>query len=142
MATAEAAKGRGRVCVFTMFGPVFGYASKLVDGRQVAYVGPVTPDVHWRKLWLMADRCCRPTESEDQKARWIISQANRALTCGSGVVVKLSDTEWEMEAGGWQVELENDWCHQDALATGPLTVPLLTQEQIEPKPTFYPHYAN
>ncbi|WP_328426072.1 hypothetical protein [Streptomyces sp. NBC_00443] len=141
MATAEAAKGRGRVTVFSMFGPVFGYASSLVDGRRVAYVGPVTPGMHWRKVWLMADRCCRQTEGEDAKARWIISQANRALTCGSGVVVRLPDAEWEMEAGGWQVDFNPDWCHQDSLATGPLSIPLLTPEQIEPKPTFYPHYA-
>ncbi|MGI5408751.1 hypothetical protein ACQEV9_18395 [Streptomyces chartreusis] len=141
MATAEAAKGEGRVTVFTMFGPVFGYASVFADGRQTAYIGPVTPGVHWRKLWLMADRCCRPTDGEEQKARWIISQATRALTCGSGVVVKLPSTEWQMEAGGWRVDLPSEWSHQDALVTGPLDVLLLTPEQAAVKPTLYPHYA-
>ncbi len=141
MATAEAAKGRGRITVFSMFGPVFGYASRLVDDEQVAYVGPVTPGMHWRKLWLMADRCNRETAAESEKACWIVTQANRSLICGSDVVVKLSDADWEMEAGGWQVQLE-PWCGQNALVTGNMSVPSLTPEQIVLKPTLYPHHAN
>ncbi|MFE7273627.1 hypothetical protein [Streptomyces sp. NPDC057623] len=140
MATAEAAKGRGRLCVFTMFGPVFGYASRLVDGRQVAYIGPVNPAVRWRKVWVMADRCNRATATETEKAAWIVTQANRSLICGSDVVVKLPDEDWEMEAGGWQVDL-GTWCGQNTLVTGNLSVPALTPEQIESKPTLYPEYA-
>ncbi|MEV7003894.1 hypothetical protein AB0N62_40485 [Streptomyces sp. NPDC093982] len=140
MATAEAAKGRGRVCVFSMFGPVFGYASTLVDGRQVAYLGPVTPGVHWRKLWLMADRCNRDTTTEAEKARWIVNQANRSLICGSDVVVKLPDADWELEASGWQVDL-GSWCGQNTLITGTLSVPDLTAEQAELKPTRFPQSA-
>lgn len=142
MTTALATTGHGRVTVFSMFGPVFGYASRLEDGRQVAYVGPVTPGVHWRKLWLIADRCCRATETEKSKAAWIVSQANRSFICGSDVVVKLPDEKWEMEAGGWQVELDATWCGQDALVTGHFSVPVLTVEQTGLKPTFFPHYLN
>ena len=141
MATAEAAKGQGRVCVFSMFGPVFGYASRLVDGRQVAYVGPLTPDVPWRKLWSMADRCCRVRDAETDKAQWIVTQANRAFITGADVVVKLPDAEWAMEAGGWQVDL-GTWCNQNVLVTGGMSVPVLTAEQIAPKRTFYPQYAD
>ena len=141
MATAEAAKGRGRICVFSMFGPVFGYASRFADGRQVAYVGPVTPGVHWRKVWVMADKCNRETATEVEKAAWIVTQANRSLICGSDVVVKLADEDWEIEAGGWQVDL-GSWCGQNMLVTGNLTVPALTPEQTEPQPTLYPHYAS
>ncbi|MFF3912683.1 hypothetical protein ACFYZB_04230 [Streptomyces sp. NPDC001852] len=140
MATAEAAKGQGRVCVFSMFGPVFGYASAFVDGRTIAYVGPVTPGVHWRKLWSMADRCCRDRDSDVDKAMWIVSQANRSFICGSDVVVKLPNEDWEMEAGGWQVDI-GTWCGQNTLVTGALTVSALTAEQTAPKPTFYPQYA-
>ncbi|MBT2418369.1 hypothetical protein J7F01_41040 [Streptomyces sp. ISL-22] len=141
MATAEAAKGRGRVTVFSMFGPVFGYASAFVDGRTVAYVGPVTPCVHWRRLWVMADRCNRETATEAEKATWIVSQANRSLICGSDVVVKLSAGDWEVEAGGWQVDL-GTWCGQNVLVTGTLSVPALSAEQMAPKPTRFPQYAN
>lgn len=142
MATAEAAKGRGRVCVFSMFGPVFGYASRLVDGRQVAYVGPLTEGVHWRKLWSMADKCCRERDSEVDKAMWIVSQVNRSFISGADVVVKLSDTDWMMEAGGWQVDIGSTWCGQDVLVTGMFSVPALAAEQTAVQPTFYPQYAN
>lgn len=141
MATAETAKGQGRITVFSMFGPVFGYASRLTDGQQVAYVGPLTPGVHWRKLWQMADRCNRDTATEAEKAAWIVTQANRAFICGSDVVVKLADDTWEMEEGGWQVEM-GTWCGQNVLVTGNLSVPALTAEQTASKPTFYPQYAN
>ncbi|KIE23202.1 hypothetical protein LK08_31315 [Streptomyces sp. MUSC 125] len=141
MATAEGTKGRGRVTVFSMFGPVFGYASTLVDDQQVAYIGPLTPTVNWRKLWQMAECCHNDGASETRKAQWIVSQASRAFICGSDVVVKLPDTDWEMEPGGWLVELGNSWCNQDVLVTGNLTVPDLTAEQIAPKFTYYPQYA-
>ncbi|MFF1401762.1 hypothetical protein [Streptomyces sp. NPDC058294] len=141
MATAEAAKGRGRVTVFSMFGPVFAYASRLVDGRQLAYVGPLTPGVSWRKLWQIADRCCRERDTEAEKARWIVTQANRSFICGSDVVVKLPGADWEMEAGGRQVDI-GTWSYQNVLVTGNFAVPVLTEEQIAPKPTAYPHYAD
>ncbi|MBL1082210.1 hypothetical protein JK359_09475 [Streptomyces actinomycinicus] len=141
MATAEGTKGRGRFTAFSMFGPVFGYASTLVDDQQVAYVGPLTPGIEWRLLWRVAERCCRAGEGEVAHARWIITQANRAFICGSDVVVKLSDSDWEMEPGGRLVELSAPWCNQDVLVTGNLTVPELTAEQIAPKFTYYPQYA-
>ncbi len=31
--TTEGVKGRGRVTVFSLFGPVFGYATTLVEDR-------------------------------------------------------------------------------------------------------------
>ncbi|MFJ5026507.1 hypothetical protein ACIQB5_00160 [Streptomyces sp. NPDC088560] len=142
MATAEGTKGRGRVTVFSLFGPVFGYATTLVDDQQLAYVGPLTPGVGWRLLWRMAERCHNDGATETRKAEWIVSQASRAFICGSGVVVKLSDADWEMEAGGWSVELSGSWCNQDVLVTGNLTVPVLTDEQTAPKPTCYPQYAD
>ncbi|MGW0876629.1 hypothetical protein ACWD3Z_40060 [Streptomyces sp. NPDC002740] len=141
MATAEGTKGRGRVTVFSMYGPVFGYASTLVDDQQVAYVGPLTPGVSWRKLWQMAERCHNDGAKETRKAEWIISQASRAFICGSDVVVKLSDADWEMEPGGWLVELDGSWCNQDVLVTGNLTVPDLIAEQTAEKFTYYPQYA-
>lgn len=141
MATAEGAKGRGRVTVFSMFGPVFGYASTLADDQQVAYVGPLTPGVNWRQLWKMAERCHSDGASETRKAQWIVSQASRAFICGSDVVVKLSDEDWEMESGGWLVDLGGSWSNQDVLVTGHLMVTSLTAEQIAPKLTYYPQYA-
>jgi hypothetical protein len=141
MATAEGSKGRGRLTAFSMFGPVLGYVSTLVDTQQVAYIGPLTPGIDWRKLWQMAERCCMERAPETRKAEWIITQASRAFICGSDVVVKLSDTDWEMESGGRLVELGGSWCNQDVLVTGNLTVPELTAEQIAPKFTYYPQYA-
>ncbi|WP_435270966.1 hypothetical protein [Streptomyces sp. 1222.5] len=138
MATAEGIKGRGRITVFSMFGPVFGYASRFADGQQVAYIGPLTPGINWGKLWQMADRCCRP---QDSRPQWIITQANRSFISGSDVVVRLSDADWEMEPGGRLVELGGSYANQDVLVTGNLTVPDLTAEQIAPKFTYYPQYA-
>ncbi|MCX4799661.1 hypothetical protein OG497_38040 [Streptomyces sp. NBC_01242] len=141
MATISAFAHQGRVTVFSMFGPVFGYTSRLVGDKQIAYVGPLTPGVHWRKLWNIADQCCRESEKEAQKAAWIISQANRAFICGSDVVAKFSDTKWVVEEGGWKVDLGGTWCGQDVLVTGMFSVPALTAEDVAVKPTFYPHYA-
>ncbi|MGW1049488.1 hypothetical protein ACWD4N_03660 [Streptomyces sp. NPDC002586] len=128
--------------VFSMFGPVFGYATTLVDDQQLAFVGPLTPGVGWRLLWTMAERCHNGGVTEIRKAEWIVSQASRAFICGSGVVTKLSDADWVMEAGGWLVELGGSWCNQDVLVTGNLTVPALTAEQIAAKHTQYPQYAD
>ncbi|WP_256640343.1 hypothetical protein [Streptomyces murinus] len=141
MATAEGAKGRGRVTAFSLFGPVFGYATTLMDDRQFAYVGPLTPGVGWRVLWRMAERCHNDGVTEARKAEWIVSQASRAFICGSGVVVKLSDAEWVMEPGGWFVELGGSWCNQDVLVTGDLTVPVLGAEQIAARDSCFPQYA-
>ncbi|MFC9930149.1 hypothetical protein [Streptomyces sp. NPDC127190] len=141
MATAEGAKGWGRVTVFSLFGPVFGYSSVLVDDRQVAYVGPLTPGVGWRVLWRMAGRCHGDGVSETRKAEWIVSQASRAFICGSGVVVKLADADWVMEPGGWVVELGGSWCNQDVLVTGDLAVPELSGEQVAARRTWYPQYG-
>jgi hypothetical protein len=135
-----AVEGQGRITVFSVFGPVFAYVSRLEHGQQIAYIGPVTPGVHWRKLWQMADRCCRPTEPESAKAAWIISQANRSLICGSDLVARLPDEKWEMEEGGWRVDV-GTWCNQNALVTGHLRVPSLTGDQVSPKPTCWPRYA-
>ncbi len=139
--TAIAASGQGRITVFSMFGPAFAYTSRLENDQQIAYVGPVTPGVHWRKLWAMADRCCRPTEPEQAKAQWIVSQANRSLICGSDLVARLFDEKWELEAGGWASEL-GTWCNQNRLVTGEFHIPSLAAEQTTPKPTFWPHYAD
>ncbi|MFJ9900211.1 hypothetical protein ACIQPR_43470 [Streptomyces sp. NPDC091280] len=142
MATAEGTKGQGRVTVFSMFGPVFGYATTLVDDRQVAYVGPLTPGVEWRLLWRMADKCMRPRDrSESEHAKWIITQANRSFITGSDVVVKLSEADWVMEPNGRRVELDGSWSNQDVLVTGNLTVPALAAEQTARKFTYWPHYA-
>ncbi|MGM9332351.1 hypothetical protein [Streptomyces murinus] len=141
MATTGGTKGRGRVVVFSLFGPVFGYATTLVDDRQFAYVGPLTPGVGWRLLWRMAERCHNDGVTEARKAEWIVSQASRAFICGSGVVVKLSETDWVMEPGGWAVELDGSWCNQDVLVTGDLVVPGIPAEQIATRDSRFPQYA-
>lgn len=138
--TTIAAAGQGRITVFSMFGPVFAYTSRLEGDQQVAYIGPVTPGVHWRKLWTMADRCCRPTEPEKAKAQWIVSQANRSLICGSDLVARLSGQKWELAAGGWSAEL-GTWCNQNQLVTGEFRIPSLTAAQAALRPTCWPHYA-
>jgi hypothetical protein len=38
--------------------------------------------------------------------------------------------------------LGGSWCNQDVLVTGDLTAPALIAEQIAPKPTCYPQYAD
>lgn len=108
---------------------------------NIAYIGSLTPGVDWRKLWQMAERCNVPAASDTRRAEWIITQANRAFICGSDVVVRLSDDDWEMEPGGRFIALGSSWCNQDVLVTGNVTVPALTEEQISRKPTYYPHYA-
>lgn len=139
MVVVEASSGRGRVTVFSLFGPVFGFASRLEGNRQVAYVGPLTPGVHWRKLWTIAGRCGR---SDAQAPGWIVSQANRAFICGSDVVVKLGDAKWGVEEGGRRVDLGRTWCGQDVLVTGVFCVPELSARDVAVKPTYYPHYAD
>ncbi|MBJ7002008.1 hypothetical protein ACFYMX_22840 [Streptomyces griseofuscus] len=126
---------------FSLFGPVFGYATTLVEDRQFAYVGPLTPGVGWRLLWRMAERCHKDGVTEARKAEWIVSQASRAFICGSGVVAKLSDTDWVMEPGGWAVRLDGSWCNQDVLVTGDLTVPVLAAGQIAAKHSRFPQYT-
>lgn len=139
--TTEGVKGRGRVTVFSLFGPVFGYATTLVEDRQLAYVGPLTPGIGWRLLWRMAERCHTDGAAEARKAEWIVSQASRAFICGSGVVVKLSDADWVMAPGGWTVELGGSWCNQDVLVTGDLTVPALAAGQLAARHSHFPLYA-
>lgn len=139
MAASEV-EGRGRVTIFSMFGPVFAYASRIEDGRQIAYIGPVTPGVDWRMIWKMATRCNRNAVSQPEKARWIISQANRALVCGD-TVAKLSDSTWEMRSEGRRIDVETTWCWHDELVTGDMHVPSLTGEQTALKSTRWPHYA-
>ncbi|MEU6406033.1 hypothetical protein [Streptomyces sp. NPDC046985] len=141
MAPAEGPKGRGRVTVFSMFGPVFGYATTLVDDHQVAYVGPLTPGIEWRLLWRMAEKCCKPRDAQHEHAKWIITQANRSFITGSDVVTKLSDADWEMEPSGRRVELDGSWSNQDVLVTGDLAVPTLATAQTARKFTYWPHYA-
>ncbi|MFY4719335.1 hypothetical protein [Streptomyces sp. LaBMicrA B280] len=128
--------------VFSLFGPVFGYATTLVEDRQFAYVGPLTPGVGWHLLWRMAERCHNDGATEARKAEWIVSQASRAFICGSGVVVKLSDADWVMEPGGWAVELGGSWCNQDVLVTGDLTVPVLAAGQVAVRRGHFPQYAD
>jgi hypothetical protein len=138
--TVSAATGQGRITVFSMFGPAFAYVTRLVGGQQIAYVGPVTPGVHWRKVRQMAARCSRATADDQEKARWIITQANRALICGSDVIVKLSDEKWEMGDVGWRVDV-GSWCNQNVLVVGDMNVPSLTADQVASQPTLWPHYA-
>ncbi|WP_030563635.1 hypothetical protein [Streptomyces aureocirculatus] len=132
-------KGQGRVAAFSLFGPVFGYTSKLVEDQQIAYIGPVTPGVQWEKLWQMANRCCRSTAQEGEKARWIITQATRAVIMGADLVAKLPRGEWGLQRGGRRADVGN-WSHHDVLVTGNMTVPVLTPEQISIKHTRYPQY--
>ena len=105
MVTSEVS-GQGRITVFSMFGPVFACAARIVDGRQTAFIGPVTPGVGWRTLWKMSARCGRIVAAEQEKARWVITQANRALICGDAVV-NLADSKWEMVSDS-RVALEAD----------------------------------
>lgn len=141
MATAEGTTGQGRVTAFSVFGPVFGYASRMEDGRQVAYIGPLTPGVSWRQLWKFATECNVPAAGDVRKAEWIVTQASRAFICGSDVVVKLPDASWEMKPGGRRVDLPGPWANQDVLVTGNLAVPDLSDEQLAPKPSYYPRSA-
>ncbi|MFF5973757.1 hypothetical protein ACFY7C_19730 [Streptomyces sp. NPDC012769] len=124
-----------------MFGPVFGYASEFVEGRQVAYVGSLTPGVPWQKLWKMAVTCNRDRVPEWDLARWIVTQATRALICGSDVVMKLEEADWEIKDGGREAELGSTWCGHDLLITGDMVVPDLSAEQVARKPTAFPHYG-
>lgn len=138
MVTSEAT-GHGRITVFSVFGPAFAYATRTVEGRQIAFIGPVTPGVGWRKLWQMATQCGSPRGTEQERARWIITQANRALICGD-VVVNLSDSKWEMSGGGRVTDVEN-WCGSNVLVTGDMHVPDLTAEQTARQFTYWPEYA-
>ncbi|MGD3106813.1 hypothetical protein [Streptomyces sp. YGL11-2] len=138
---SEAAhKGTGRVTVFSMFGPVFGYASRLVDDQQVAYVGPLTPGVQWSKLWRMAARCCRESAQDREKAQWIITQATRAFIMHADLVAKLPDADWHVEGGGHRFDVDG-WSNHDVLVTGNMAVPELTPEQASLKRTYYPHHS-
>ncbi|MFE0189079.1 hypothetical protein [Streptomyces sp. NPDC058989] len=132
-------KGTGRVTAFSMFGPVFGYVSRLVDGYQTAYVGPLTPGVRWPRLWHMATRCCRTTAQDREKAQWIITQATRAFVMGADVVAKLPDAAWRLEPGERRIDVA-DWASHHALVVGNMTVSDLTPEQISMKHSCYPHY--
>ncbi|WP_043265738.1 hypothetical protein [Streptomyces sp. CT34] len=136
-------KGTGRVTAFSMFGPVFGYASSLVDEQQIAYVGPVTPGVQWSKLWQMAARCCRGSAQEREHAQWIVTQATRAFVMRADLVAQLPDADWYMdrytEGGGCRIDV-GGWSNHDALITGNMTVPDLTPEQVSMKHTYYPGY--
>ncbi|AJT65189.1 hypothetical protein [Streptomyces chattanoogensis] len=132
-------KDSGRVTAFSMFGPVFGYASKLVDDQQIAYVGPLTPGVQWAKLWQMAARCCRDSAQDREKAQWIVTQATRAFIMHADLVAKLPNSEWMLDGGGRRVDV-GGWANHDALVTGNMTVPDLPPEQISMKHTYYPHY--
>ncbi|WP_128436769.1 hypothetical protein [Streptomyces cyaneus] len=73
-----------------MCGPVFGYASTIVDDQQIAYVGPLTPGANWRRLWQMAERCHTDGASKSRKAQWIVSQASRTFICGSEMAPKFT----------------------------------------------------
>ncbi|MGG7570341.1 hypothetical protein [Streptomyces sirii] len=134
-------KGTGRVTAFSMFGPVFGYASNLVDGLQTAYVGPLTPGVRWPKLWQMATRCCRATAQDREKAQWIITQASRAFIMSADLVVKLPKAAWHMEPGERRIDVV-DWSNHHALVVGNMTIPALTSEQLAMKHTYYPQYLD
>ncbi|MFE0187702.1 hypothetical protein [Streptomyces sp. NPDC058989] len=132
-------KGTGRVTAFSMFGPVFGYASKLVNGCQTAYVGPLTPGVRWPKLWQVAERCCRLTAQDREKAQWIITQATRAFVMGSDVIAKLPHAAWEVGPGERRVDVI-EWSNHHVLIVGNMAVPSLTPEHVSMKHTYYPHY--
>ncbi|GGP71875.1 hypothetical protein [Streptomyces melanogenes] len=133
-------KGMGRVTVFSMFGPVFGFASLHEDGKQLAYVGPLTPGVSWEALWVMASKCNRIGASDHVRAQWIVTQATRSFIMHADLVVQLDAAEWWMTGHRRLVESLSGWCNQDVLVTGCMRVPELTDEQIALKPTFYPHY--
>ncbi|KIZ14448.1 hypothetical protein [Streptomyces natalensis] len=132
-------KGKGRVTAFSVFGPVFGYTSELVDDQQIAYVGPLTPGVQWPKLWQMAARCCRDSAQDREKAQWITTQATRAFIMHADLVTKLPDADWHIDGGGHRIDVCG-WSNHDALITGNMAVPDLTPEQVSMKYTYYPHY--
>ncbi|KUF19469.1 hypothetical protein [Streptomyces silvensis] len=132
--------GQGRVAVFSLFGPAFGYASKLVENQQIAYIGPVTRGVPWQTLWQMADRCCRLSAQDIEKARWIVTQATRAVIVGADLVVKMPDEKWQLQGGGRRAGLAS-WAHHDVLITGDMAVPALTSAQLSVKHTRYPQHC-
>ncbi|AJT66377.3 hypothetical protein T261_4738 [Streptomyces lydicus] len=118
---------------------MFGYASALVDGGQIAYVGPLTTGVQWEELWQMASRCCRESADDTEKARWIITQATRAFIMSADVIAKLPKADWQMEDGGRRLDVW-DWSNHDVLITGNMTVPDLMPEQVSMQHTYYSHY--
>ncbi|QEU78017.1 hypothetical protein CP968_06745 [Streptomyces subrutilus] len=131
MPVDDTLSGQSRVTVFRMFGTVFGYATHSLDDRgigEVAVVGPLTPGVEWGRLWQMARTMCRPNTGDDEHAHWIMAQANRALTCGSDVVVKFAAATWKLQRGK-RANL-GGYCHRDHLWTGAMTVEEVTPEQV------------
>ncbi|MCM1967246.1 hypothetical protein [Streptomyces sp. G1] len=121
-----------------MFGTVFGYTTRSLDGRnlgEVAVVGPLTPGVEWGRLWGMARTMCRPSEGDSEHARWIMAQANRSFTCGSDVVVKFPRGTWKL-ARGKRADL-GGYCMRDHLWTGNLTVEEVTQDQVAAYESIY-----
>ncbi|MGW0731428.1 hypothetical protein [Streptomyces sp. NPDC002851] len=132
-------KGQGRVTAFSIFGPVFGYASKLVDDHQIAYVGPLTPGVQWATLWQLAARCCRESARDQERAQWIITQATRAFIMQADIVANLPTADWRMEPGGRRSDV-GSWANHEVLITGNMSVPDLTPEQVSKQHTHYPHY--
>jgi hypothetical protein len=137
--TATVVTGQGRITVFSMFGPTFAYVSQIVEGERVAYIGPVTPGVQWRKLRQMAAQCSRINATAQEKARWVVLQAHRALVCGD-VIVKLSDEKWEMTNRAQMIDVGN-WCGHSALVLGDMYVPSLAADQVASRPTRWPNYA-
>ncbi|MFE2926459.1 hypothetical protein [Streptomyces goshikiensis] len=132
--------GRGRVTVFAMFGVVVGYATHHLDRRQigdVAVVGPLTPGVEWPRLWQLARNCARTTATEEELARWILTQATRSFICGSDRVAQFQDQGWKLEPGGKRVSFDATCANRDHLWTGNLTVEGLTPKQVAPHPTRY-----
>lgn len=136
-----ALEGQGRVVAFTMFGPVFGYASESGGDLQTAYVGPLTPGVPWVRLWRLATRCCREPAQDRERAQWIITQSTRAVITQADVVAQLAHAPWRMAAGGRRMSVGH-WANHEVLITGNMSVPDLAPGQVSSRPTRYPHYLD
>ncbi|MGW2842804.1 hypothetical protein ACWCWD_34080 [Streptomyces sp. NPDC001493] len=140
MASGEGLTGSSRVTVFALFGVVVGYATHHLDTRligDVAVLGPLTPGTEWRHLWRMARNCGRPTADEKELAQWLLTQATRALVCGSDRIAQFPERGWKLEPGGMCVRFDAPYANRDQLWTGNLTVEGLAPEQVAERPTLY-----
>ncbi|MEV7275501.1 hypothetical protein [Streptomyces sp. NPDC093111] len=139
MHDVNGAEGRGRTCVFHLFGTVFGYATHHLDERklgEVGIVGPLTPGVGPSRLWQMAAAMNKDTATETDQGRWIMLQAHRALVCGD-LLARWEQADWKLEPGGRRIPFGGLYCNRYELWTGNLAVEGTTPGMVAPKATVY-----
>jgi hypothetical protein len=114
-----------RLTVFPLEEFLVAYTSQSSDGRRlgdVALLGVVEPeDASGDHLWRLAASMYADWPSEQEQARWLLTQCTRARVCRAPSYRDLPHAAWTGEFNR-TVRLDETFAHHDVLRTGRIAI--------------------